>query len=235
MFWASTAIVLAYMLGYRTRITAPLFAIIVWSIYHRNPWITNGGTRLLCIISIYLVLADVGRYFAVGRSEAKAKSSSPLSCMLHNTSVILVIVQLMIVYLFSTFYKIDGASWQQGTGLYYSLMDPEFYGSPLVSLITHSPLLITLGSYSTLLYQSAFPWLILNKQTKLFTVFVGLMFHFGIAVVMGLWWFSAVLMACEAVVLSDEQYRSIFSYMKKVFAGNGTSAAQTLRLENLRV
>jgi HTTM domain len=221
LFWAGLVIALLFTVGLWTRVVTPLFAVVVWSIYHRDPWVTNGGTRLLCIVVIYLIVADLGARFSVDAALGKPRDrhANAVSAMLHNTSMILVIVQLCMVYIFSTIYKLDGAAWQQGTGLYYALQDPQFNVSPLVGIVTGNPLLVTLGTYSTLLYQSAFPWLILHPKLKYAMVAIGIGFHLGIAVMMGLWWFSAVLVACEAVVLTDRQYEAVAHAFRALFAG----------------
>jgi len=130
----------------------------------------------------------------------------------------MVIFQLCMVYIFSTIYKLDGASWQQGTGLYYALQDPQFNDSPLVGIVTKSAVLVTLGTYATLLYQSAFPWLILHPRLKYPMVLIGFMFHAGIGVMMGLWWFSAVLISCEAVLLTDAQYLVVVRQVRAFFS-----------------
>jgi hypothetical protein len=219
-FWGGFLVTLLFTLGAWTRFMTPAFAVVVWSIYHRNPWVTNGGTRLLCIVAIYLVVADLGARFSVDAALRKDKRprSNSVATMLHNTSMIIVIIQLCMVYIFSTIYKLDGAAWQQGTGLYYALQDPQFHVSPLVDIVTGSAFLVTAGTYATLLYQSAFPWLILHPQLKFPMVVIGVFFHIGIAVMMGLWWFSAVLIACETVVLTDRQYANIAAAFRATFA-----------------
>jgi hypothetical protein len=221
LFWSGLVVTLLFTLGLWTRFMTPLFAIAVWSLYHRDPWITNGGTRLLCIVVVYLLVADLGSRFSIDAWLRRTATSAPAnaySTMLHNTSMILIIVQLCIVYIFSTIYKLDGPAWQQGTGLYYALLDPEFNVSPLVGLVTQNALLITAGSYGTLLYQSAFPWLILHPRLKYPMIGIGLLFHLGIAIMMGLWWFSAVLISCETVLLTDDQYARVWSALKSLFA-----------------
>lgn len=231
-YWIGLIVALLFTIGCWTRITTPMFALFVWSIYHRNPWVTNGGTRLLCIVVIYLVVADLGAYLSVDASlrGARPRVSGWLSNMLHNTSILLVAIQLCCVYIFSTFYKLDGPAWQQGTGLYYALMDPQFISFPFVAALSHNVWFVTLGSYGTLLYQSAFPWLILHPRLKYPMIIVGIGFHAGIALFMGLWWFSAVLIACETVLLTDAQYIAIGTYFHTLFDRIGRGMAIGNRL-----
>jgi len=138
--------------------------------------------------------------------------------MLHNTSMILVIYQLICVYLFSTFYKITGPAWQQGSAIYYALADPQFNVSPIVQWLVGSSILVTAATYGTLLYQSAFPWLILHPRLKYVVIIAGIGFHASIAVLMGLWWFSAVLIACETVLLTDDQYVAVLNWFRRLSA-----------------
>jgi len=220
LFFAGFAVTIMFMIGAYTRFVTPAFALFTWSIYHRNPWVTNGGTRLLCILVLYLVIADVGsRYsFDEWRRQGKELSSGWFRTMLHNTSMILVIYQLCCVYLFSTFYKIMGPAWQQGTAIYYALSDPQFNVSPLVHWLVSSSVVVTAATYGTLLYQSSFPWLILHPRLKYVVIIAGIGFHASIAVLMGLWWFSAVLIACETVLLTDDQYAAVFNWFNRLGA-----------------
>lgn len=220
LFFAGLLVAALFTVGLYSRFVTPLFAVLAWSLYHRDPWITNGGTRLLCIISLYLIVADLGQYFSLDAlfRKSAAQGASWLRTMLHNAAILLIIAQVALVYIFSTFYKIEGLSWQQGTAIYYALMEPQFHVSPLIGPVLSSAVIVTLLTYGTLLYQSAFPWLILHPRLKWLAIAAGFSFHLGIAALMGLWWFSAVLISCEAVLITDTQYRELFRVFASMFA-----------------
>lgn len=212
LYLAGILVSIAFMIGFKTRFTSLLFVAVSWSIYHRAPFVMNGGSRLMNILLIYLVFADLGAVLSVDAWLAKRRAADVkpgLSQMLHNAAVLTCIVQLCFVYLFSVFYKVQGEAWQQGTALYYAVENTQFLVSPISEMVAGSPLFVTLGSYATLLYQCAFPWLILHPTLRYPILAIGALFHLGIAFSMGLWWFSAVMIVSETLILSDLDYGAI--------------------------
>ncbi len=208
IFFSGLVVCALFTVGLFTRVVTIPFVLFTLSLYHRDPWVTNGGTRLLCIVLLYLIAADLGARFSLDRAFGfREREPGWLSSMLHNTAMLLTIFQVCLVYVFSTFYKLQGLSWEQGTAIYYALMEPQFHVSPLCNLVISNAAVVTMATYGTLVYQSAFPWLILHPRLKWLAIFSGFMFHVAIAVLMGLWWFSAVLLSCETILLTDSQYR----------------------------
>jgi len=72
--------------------------------------------------------------------------------MLHNAAMLTAIAQLCVVYVFSAFFKAQGAARQQGTALYYVLSEPQFNILPVSAFVNSSRTLIALGSYGTMLF-----------------------------------------------------------------------------------
>jgi len=209
-----------FTLGIWTRVLSILFAVVTWSFVHRCPGFIDGGYRLLCIMTIYLCGADLGARFSLDTRFPRRMPESlrRVSAMVHNAAMVTAIAQLCVVYVFSAFFKAQGAAWQQGTALYYVLSEPQFNISPVSAFVNSSQNLIALGSYGTMLFQSAFPWLLINERCRFFAVVVGISFHVGIALTMGLFWFSAVMIVCELLVLTDADYAVLFRAADRFFS-----------------
>jgi hypothetical protein len=208
MYVAGFAVATLFALGLFTRVSAILFAVVAWSLVHRCPGIIDGGYRLLCISAIYMCFMSLDAYSLDARLFGRRPHIALLT-MLHNAAAITFIVQLCIVYEFSAFYKLHGESWQQGTAIYYVLTSPEFDISPFTKWLASQPTLIGAATYATMLFQGAFPWLIVNHRTKYAVLLVATAFHLGIAFSMGLHWFSAIMITAELLVLTDGDYREI--------------------------
>ena len=70
------------------------------------------------------------------------------------------------------------------------------------------PVLTTLATYSTVFYQVCFPVAMLS-QLRLLWLAVGVSFHLGILVTMGLVPFSIVMIVLELMLITDREYRAL--------------------------
>lgn len=216
---------ICYIAGYQTRIMGIFMAILMFSIYYRNPEITHGGDNIIRLLLLYLVFARVGAYFSVDAylKKRKAKKASKhlfsiikenatirdVKAVVHNFAWFACIIQIAFLYFSSGTYKITGDMWQSGTALYYASRVQDFYTPYLSDLLwMFEP--ITVGmTYFTVIFQVSFPFLILNRYTKYFAIFCACSLHFGIATFMGLADFSWIMIGCEFMLLLDHEYKKI--------------------------
>jgi Vitamin K-dependent gamma-carboxylase len=225
-------VTLVYIVGLHTRICGVLMFICTWSLLHRNEQILNGGHSMLLLILFYLMFADVGCYFSIddklrstsisddGRLQCfigdQDHSSGPMIResavidkvlgVIHNYAIAACVFQIMVMYLFSTLYKLEGHKWQDGTALYYILRSEQFSLPSISPLIYHNAALITIGTYATLFFQAAFPWLIFHRRLKWIMLLGAFLFHASIAILMGLMCFSASIIAIDAILIDDACY-----------------------------
>lgn len=66
-----------------------------------------------------------------------------------------------------------------------------------------------MATYFAVLFQLLFPLLVAIRETRLAALFLAVLFHMGIAILMGLTSFSIYMIATEAVLLSDSHYRRL--------------------------
>ena len=64
-----------------------------------------------------------------------------------------------------------------------------------MSWLRHLPLLVFFLSMTTLLFEIYFPVLVMFSSTRKFLLGFGVLFHFGIALLVGIWSFSLVMIA----------------------------------------
>jgi hypothetical protein len=218
-----------YIIGFKTRIMGILMTMLMFSIYTRDFAITHGGDNILRILFVYLAFANVGAYFSVdawwrkrrkGKWFAKLRDNEglkDLGTIIHNFAWFTCVIQLVFMYFASGTYKVMGEMWQNGTALYYASRVQEFYTPGINELLwKYEPVLI-LFTYITVIFQIAFPFLLLNRYTKFLAVFVACLLHIGIAVSMGLVDFSWVMIGCECMLLFDKDYRRLAALWKRVF------------------
>ncbi|MFJ6797574.1 HTTM domain-containing protein [Streptomyces sp. NPDC091268] len=136
-----------------------------------------------------------------GDGEGRA-TLDVLANVLHNAGMLVIMAEVCLIYATAGWYKIQGSRWQDGTALYYPLGLDYFTPWPaLSSLLGSSGLMVLLLSYGTVAVQVAFPFTLFNRRIK--NVLLGLMIveHAGIAVVLGLPFFSLAMIAADAVFL----------------------------------
>lgn len=118
-------------------------------------------------------------------------------------------MQIFVVYLTSAMYKIQGELWQDGTAMYYILRVPEFSWPIVTEQYTRYSWLIVTSTYFAVLFQLLFPVLVAVRETRVLAIAVAVIFHLGIALLMGLTSFSIYMIATEAIFLSDRHYRRL--------------------------
>lgn len=210
------AVAVAFGLGWRTRVMAPLLAVLVFSLQERNPFITDGGDNLMRILLIYLVLADTGACWSLDarrRARRPANSESirwQLGTLLHNAALVLVIFQIIVVYEVAGLAKVRGSLWQNGTAIYYVLRDAQFSPWPELSrLVWQSSLVVNALTWGTVLFQVSFPLLMLRTLSRRLALAAAFGLHSGIGLLMGLPLFSATMLLAEAVLVTNREWERI--------------------------
>jgi hypothetical protein len=218
LYWLSVAFSLTFMFGVLPRISTIALFALVSSAFNRNWLVLDGGNNILALVLCYLCFADL-RYGAAWAPDVLRRLTSRLAhrapmqrlyqvgdhvrVVLHNGAMFAILAQICILYFWSGFYKVTGDVWQHGTALYFILRTDEFSIPPLSGMIYQSATLVTLLTYSTLLFQMAFPFLMWNRLLKPFLFVIAAAFHVGIAVMMGLVLFSATMIVMDIALFDD--------------------------------
>ncbi|MER6627990.1 HTTM domain-containing protein [Streptomyces sp. NPDC000987] len=154
---------------------------------------------------LWTLWAAQGLWFALGHwfpgSEARALLDAGAS-MLHNTAMLTIAAQVCLIYATSGWYKVQGSRWEQGSALHYALNLEYFAPWPRLSaLLAGNAVLVLLLSYGTVMLQVAFPFTLVNRKVKSVLIAVMMLEHLGIAVLLGIPFFSLAMVACDAVFL----------------------------------
>ncbi|MGW2676586.1 HTTM domain-containing protein [Streptomyces sp. NPDC001436] len=125
-----------------------------------------------------------------------------LANLLHNTGMLVIMAEVCLIYATAGWYKIQGSRWQDGTALYYPLRLDYFTPWPELSgALAGSGVVVMLLTYGTVAVQVAFPFTVLNRRVKNVLLGVMMLEHAGIAVLLGLPFFSLAMIAADAVFL----------------------------------
>ncbi|MEU9250668.1 HTTM domain-containing protein [Streptomyces sp. NPDC048270] len=146
-----------------------------------------------------------GLWWLVDRHDAQGEGRATLDVLanvLHNAGMLVIMAEVCLIYATAGWYKVQGSRWQDGTALYYPLGLDYFTPWPgLSALLAGSGTLVMLLSYGTVAVQVAFPFTVFNRRIKNVLLAVMMLEHAGIAVLLGLPFFSLAMIAADAVFL----------------------------------
>ena len=186
------------LIGYNTRFATFISLVSLFLLYNRLPEITDGGDNITLLMLVYMLFLLPHR--------AKF-SSGQFRVWLHNLAVLAIIFQLIVMYFTSGLAKANGDWWQQGVAMYY-ISQVQWYTLPGAQELFTNPWIVTLATYSSMFYQLLFPMALVSR-IRLPWILFGILFHMGIAVLMGLVTFSTVMIGLELFLISDQEYAQI--------------------------
>jgi hypothetical protein len=171
--WIAAVVML--LLGCCTRTAAVLTWMLSVSFDNLNPYLENAGDTIRVILLMYLMLCPCGAVWSVDAWRNKGRR--PL--YVHPWAIRLIFVQLIFIYFMNGLYKAWGTTWHEGTSLHYVLGDLALTRFSQTWLLL--PLWVTSAlTWSVLVWELAFPVLVLSKWTRGITLAFGVMFHLGI-------------------------------------------------------
>jgi hypothetical protein len=221
------------LLGWRTRAMSILFALVVAAFYGRNVLITDGGDNLTLLMAIYLCFTACGRRWSLdarrtgGRAPAEGARQFTVT-VVHNCAMLIIMAQMCILYGAAGLYKVQGGLWENGTALHYVLNSDLFRPWPALSdFMDGHHVMIAIAGYVTVLVQVAFPFSLFSKlKYVLLVVLMGM--HLGIAVLVGLPMFSAVMILGDAAFLPDRLFRFLAREGHALLARRRAPAARAI-------
>jgi len=139
------------------------------------------------------------RRYAPGEPRAVCEQ---LGNLLHNGALLVIVGQLCLLYASAGWYKIQGTRWQDGTAAYYPMHVDAFMPWPFLSDVVSSQALpILIMTYGTVIVQVAFPFSLFNRRAKNVLLALLIAEHTGIAILLGLPFFSLAVIAADLIFL----------------------------------
>lgn len=221
VYIAMILVTLLFIAGYKTRFVTPVLLVLFAALGANNPYATNGGDNLYRITLVFLLFADLSRHFSVDswlRRRRESRGLAPrkpwlpvwLTSGLHNAALVLCCYQIILVYVASGLYKLQGYEWIEGSGFYYSLVIPQFQIYPgLDALIWQSSLFVMIATWVSVWGQLLFPIGLLWKPMRVVMILLLACMHLGIAVLLGLWPFSLAMIALDLLFIRDESWERL--------------------------
>ncbi|MFJ9843062.1 HTTM domain-containing protein [Kitasatospora sp. NPDC101155] len=153
--------------------------------------------------------------------------------VVHAGAMLVIAVQVCFIYATAGWYKIQGPQWENGTALYYALHLNDFTPWPGLShALAGSGLLVMLITYGTVIFESAFPFALINRHVKNVLLPMMMCGHVGIGFIFGLPFFALGMITADALFLPTSFLRWVGDRIGRTLqaaraSGRATCAEQT--------
>lgn len=181
------------------------------NLFHKGFLMFTGGEVLVNILLFYLIFIQTtnqqrgGGVKGLLRRRIETPYFSELQTILNNTFYWIILIQICVVYFYSTAYKLFDPNWTSGNALMY-ISQIEGYSSASVRwMFADHQLFSQIATYSSLLYMGLFPILVWFKRIKVPFLLYGVIFHLLISFGMGIFTFGIIMILCYLLFLDEQQ------------------------------
>jgi len=196
--------------GYFTRISTMVVWFTTINLQNRIYSSNTGGDLLLNILLFFLIFISDGRKLKNVELE-KIKNS------IDYFFINLCKFQLIIVYFISALYKVTCNEWLDGTAIARILFVNE-YSLPIISnAACNCSMLFKIITWFILAYQILFPFVLIKSNKVSYLLFIGVFVHAGIALFIGLFNFSLIMIISYVIFIPTKQLKE-FSLAKFLIA-----------------
>ncbi|WP_416445004.1 HTTM domain-containing protein [Leucobacter sp. HNU] len=203
------------IVGWRTKFVLPVYFCLWVGFIEANDMLGDQGDNMYRIVILLLLFTDsAARWSLDARRRRRAGETfrresvfGQLGTVFHNLAIICLAAQVILVYTSGALFKAGGAPWREGWAVYHPLATARFGTWPILSdVVTTWGPLVAVGTLGSVFLQAAFPFLLLHRATRVIGLLGILGFHLGIAVLMGLPWFSLTMIAVDSIFIRDRTW-----------------------------
>lgn len=174
--------------------------VIDLAFVQRNYGVNYGADIIGSIFLFYMSFTQSCERLSVlnlWRKKTEFKKSDIIS----STFIRMMQVQICVVYAYTGFEKLRGASWWDGTALWSVLANPQMMMADF-TFLRSVPWVIPIIGFTTILFEIYFPAMMLWKRIRPYWLLIGVAFHLGIGFSMGIMPFSTIMMSTYFLFLS---------------------------------
>ena len=199
--------VAAFTLGWQTRVTGILTALIVISYSNRATGALFGFDQIIAMLTLYLAIADSRlslrkssattkqRYFRGAKGDYRESVSN-------NIAIRLIQIHLCIVYLFAGLGKCQGDSWWNGEAIWGAMASYEYQTLDMTWLAGHMTIVAVL-TLVTLAWEVSYAALIWPRLTRPIMLAMAIPMHLGIGICMGMMTFALAMLVANLAFVPE--------------------------------
>ncbi len=225
---ALAAASVALAAGYHTRAAAIAVFVLISSFYFRNILVACGAERIMRFCAFWLLFLPADLPLSVDRHLKARRGEIPASLEIAPWVQRMIAIQIAVVYLTTFLTKTQGETWVSGTAVYFAqhhvLASNRETAIPLPDLLS-----VNLATYFTLAVELALGTLTWFPQTRLLVLAGGILLHAGIAWNLGLWFFSATMIATYVCFLDERDLARIAAAARHIASYRPAGSVSRIR------
>lgn len=160
---------------------------------HRNYAVIYGADLMGTVFLLYLSMTKCCDVWTFKNKLFKQKNNWISSDWINSIGFRFIQIHIAVIYAYTGFEKLKGASWWDGTALWSVFGNPQIVVFDM-TFMRNFPVLIAVTTFVTVLYEIYWPAAVLTKARNAWLL-AGVMFHIGIGFLMNIWAFSLVMLA----------------------------------------
>ncbi|MGW2703535.1 sporulation-delaying protein SdpB family protein [Streptomyces sp. NPDC001340] len=202
--WLCCLVLLLVASGWRPALTAIPHAYISFSVF-TGIAIPDGGDQITWLLSLLIAMVALGdrrkwHWQTQQPSQPPPSGRRRYLALLGTSALVVARLQMSLVYFQACVAKLPHAEWADGTALYYWINNYDFGAAhwlrPLLSVVVQNSVGVAVMTWAPLFLElSLAAALLLPQKVRWMLLPAGVLFHLGIAVVMGLWSFALAMWA----------------------------------------
>jgi hypothetical protein len=191
------------LLGFYSRITA-FTSLLLFLIFHSTyDYYRYGFDCFINIALFYCFIFPVGNYNALTLSKKLIKNTGKYLKILQ--------VHISIAYFFCGFEKILGINWRNGESFWKAIHDVNYTSIIDLNFLANTPFFLILG-WATIILEMLYPIFMNIKKTRKIWLFGIIILHLSIALLMGLYFFAAIMIALNITAYYIPYSSSTFDF-----------------------
>ena len=191
----------ALMVGWRTSWVKWIVLVGHISYVYRNATLVYGVDWVISSLVFILCIAPTGRAMSLDRvravRKAKLKNLGAVLPPYHGrwtgACTRLMQIQMAAIFFYSAISKLHADIWLNGDAVWILFTSDDYYHPFIVGLLARHYWIGILATYSTILVEIAFPFLIWQRNTRPYLLAAAIVLHLLFAWLMGLFYFSFVM------------------------------------------
>ena len=213
----------AFMTGWRTSWVKWIVLAGQISYDYRNITLAYGADSIVACLLFILCLAPIGRALSLDRLRAVRAAKRgrleaappPFASPWAGACSRLMQIQMAVLFFYSGTEKIRWDEWWSGDAIWLVFTTYEFYNPILLHLLARQYWLVNVATYATILIEVAFPFLIWQRRTRPYLLAAAIFLHLMFAVLMGLLYFSFVMITGHMSFVRPEWLHALGAWWKR--------------------
>lgn len=216
-----------FFIGWKTKWIKWLVLIGHLSYFNRNEFALYGVDGVMIALLLLLCIAPIGSALSMDRirqvRQHKDKfglnARPPLATSYRAFACQrLIQIQMAVIYFSAGISKLHGESWWHGDAPWFAMINNETAFFPVDFLAQHY-WIINLMAYGTILIEVAYPFLIWGRTTRPYLLTAALFIHVSIAILLGMYYFSAAMAFGHLAFMRREWYSAAGQWWRQKFSG----------------